>query len=185
MVGMIFGYARVSTDAQDLTSQLVQLKAAGCERVFREKISGASADRPQLRKLLAAVTHGDVVIIPAVDRLSRDTTDLLVIARDLQKAGAGLRSIAEPVVDTTSDFAELVLAMLGVAAKLERRRITERTTRGRADAKAKGVRFGRKPKLTQHQKKEAIKRRDKDGETLRSIARSYNVSAATISRLLA
>ena len=180
---MIYGYARVSTDAQDLTSQLAQLKAVGCERVFREKISGASADRPQLRKLLAAVTHGDVVIIPAVDRLSRDTTDLLVIARDLQKAGAGLRSIAEPVVDTTSDFAELVLAMLGVAAKLERRRITERTTRGRADAKAKGVTFGRKPKLTQHQKHEAMKRRDKDAETLRSIARSYNVSAATISRL--
>ena len=81
------------------------------------------------------------MVIPAVDRLSRDTTDLLVIARDLQKAGAGLRSIAEPVVDTTSDFAELVLAMLGVAAKLERRRIKERTERGRADAKAKGVQF--------------------------------------------
>jgi DNA invertase Pin-like site-specific DNA recombinase len=182
---MIFGYARVSTDAQDLTSQLAQLKAAGCQRIFREKISGTSADRPELRKLLAAVTHGDVVIIPAVDRLSRDTTDLLVIARDLQKAGAGLRSIAEPVVDTTSDFAELVLAMLGVSAKLERRRITDRTTRGRADAKAKGVRFGRKPKLTQHQQKEAIKRRDKQGETLRSIGRSYNVSAANISRLAA
>ncbi len=151
--------------------------------MFREKISGATADRPQLRKLLGVVTQGDVVIIPAVDRLSRDTTDLLVIARDFQKAGAGLRSLAEPVVDTTSDFAELVLAMLGVAAKLERRRIKERTQRGRADAKAKGVQFGRKPKLTKHQRKEAIKRRDEDGETLRSIARSYNVSAATIQRL--
>ncbi len=181
--GMIFGYARVSTDAQDLTGQLAQLKAAGCERIFREKISGATADRPQLKKLLAAVTHGDVVIIPAVDRLSRDTTDLLLIARQLQEAGAGLRSLAEPVVDTTSDFAELVLAILGVTAKLERRRIKERTARGRADAKAKGVKFGRKPKLTPHQQREAIKRRDKDEETLRSIARSYNVSAATISRL--
>ena len=180
---MIFGYARVSTDAQDLTSQLAQLKAAGCERVFREKISGATADRPQLKKLLATIGHGDVLIIPAVDRLSRDTTDLLIIARDLQKAGAGLRSIAEPVVDTTSDFAELVLAMLGVAAKLERRRIKERTERGRADAKTKGVKFGRKPKLTPHQAREAINRRDIDGETLRSIGRSYNVSAATISRL--
>jgi DNA invertase Pin-like site-specific DNA recombinase len=94
-----------------------------------------------------------------------------------------LRSLAEPVVDTTSDFAELVLAMLGVAAKLERRRIKERTARGRADAKANGVKFGRKPKLTPHQQREAIKRRDKEGETLRSIGRSYNVSAATISRL--
>jgi DNA invertase Pin-like site-specific DNA recombinase len=180
---MIFGYARVSTDAQDLTCQLAELKASGCERIFKEKMTGASADRPQLKKLLAAIDHGDVVIITAVDRLSRDTTDLLVIARDLQNAGAGLRSIAEPVVDTTSDFAELVLAMLGVAAKLERRRIKERTARGRADAKAKGIKFGRKPKLTPHQKREAIKRRDEEGETLRSIGRSYNVSAQTISRL--
>ncbi len=180
---MIYGYARVSTDAQDLTSQLAQLKAAGCERVFREKISGAHADRPQLKKLLATVTHGDVVIIPAIDRLSRDTTDLLIIARELEKAGAGLRSIAEPLIDTTSDFKELILAIFVIAAKLERRRITERTTRGRADAKAKGVKFGRKPKLTPHQKAEAIKRRDKDGETLRSIARSYNVSPQTIGRL--
>jgi DNA invertase Pin-like site-specific DNA recombinase len=169
---MILGYARVSTDAQDLTSQLAQLKAAGCERVFREKIGGETADRPQLKKLMAAVGPGDVVIIAAVDRLSRDTTDLLVIARDLQNAGAGLRSIAEPVVDTTSDFAELVLAMLGVAAKLERRRIKERTARGRADAKAKGVKFGRKPKLTEHQRREAIKRRDKGDETMRAIAQS-------------
>jgi DNA invertase Pin-like site-specific DNA recombinase len=182
--GMIYGYARVSTDAQDLTSQLAQLKAAGCDKVFREKITGTTADRPQLRKMMAALDHGDVVIIPAVDRLSRDTTDLLVIALDMQRAGAGLRSIAEPVVDTTSDFAELVLAMLGVAAKLERRRIAERTARGRADAKAKGVRFGRKPKLTAHQQREARERIDA-GETQRSVARSYNVSQATISRLTA
>ena len=180
---MIYGYARVSTDAQDLTAQLKDLKAAGCAYVFKEKVTGATADRPRLKKLMQTVEHGDVVIITAVDRLSRDTTDLLVIARDLQRAGAGLRSLAEPVVDTTSDFAELVLAMLGVAAKLERRRIKERTARGRADAKANGVKFGRKPKLTPHQTREAIKRRDKDGETLRSIGRSYNVSAATISRL--
>jgi hypothetical protein len=103
---------------------------------------------------------------------------------NMQRAGAGLRSIAEPVVDTTSDFAELVLAMLGVAAKLERRRIMERTARRRADAKAKGVRFGRKPKLTPHQAREA-QQRLAAGETQRSIARSYNVSQATISRLSA
>jgi DNA invertase Pin-like site-specific DNA recombinase len=138
---MIYGYARVSTLAQHPASQLAQFKAAGCEKVFREKITGTTADRPQLRKLIAALAPGDVVIIPAVDRLSRDTTDLLVIARDMQRAGVGLRSLAELVLDTTGDFAELVLAMLGVAAKLGRRRIAERTARGRADAKAKGVRF--------------------------------------------
>ena len=180
--GMIFSYARVSTDAQDLTNQVAQLKAAGCANIFREKISGATAERPQLKKLMAQLADGDVVVIPAVDRLSRDTTDLLVIARDMQRAGAGLRSLAEPVVDTTSDFAELVLAMLGVAAKLERRRSMERTARGRADAKAKGVKFGRKPTLTQHQQNEARKRIEM-GETQRSVARSYNVSQETISRL--
>lgn len=180
---MIFGYARVSTDAQDLTSQLSQLDAAGCAKVYREKLSGATLDRPQLKRLLTEVGPGDVVIVPAVDRLSRDTTDLLNIARDIREAGAGLRSLAEPVIDTTSDFAEVVLALLGVTAKLERRRIKERTERGRADAKAKGVQFGRKPKLTPHQRREAIKRRDEDGETLRSIGRSYNVSAQTIARL--
>jgi DNA invertase Pin-like site-specific DNA recombinase len=179
---MNYGYARVSTIAQDLASQLAQLKAAGCEKVFREKITGTTAERPQLKKLMAVLAPGDVVITPAVDRLSRDTTDLLVIARDMQRAGAGLRSLAEPVLDTTGDFAELVLAMLGVAAKLERRRILERTARGRADAKTKGVKFGRKPKLTLHQQREA-RERVAAGETQRSVARSYNVDQATISRL--
>jgi DNA invertase Pin-like site-specific DNA recombinase len=116
IAGMMYGYARVSTDAQDLSSQGAQFKAAGYARIFREKMSGASAERPQLKKRMTKLAAGDVVVIPAVDRLSRDTTDLLVIARDMRRAGAGLRSPAEPVVDTTSDFAELVLAMLGVAA---------------------------------------------------------------------
>ena len=159
---------------------VAQLKAAGCETIFREKITGATAERPQLKKLMAHARPRRRGGDPAVDRLSRDTTDLLVIARDMQRAGAGLRSLAEPVVDTTSDFAELVLAMLGVAAKLERRRIIERTARGRADAKAKGVKFGRKPILTPHQQQEARKRIEA-GETQRSVARSYNVSQATIS----
>jgi len=104
---MIYGYARVSTAAQDESCQVAQLKAAGCEKVSREKITGTTADRPQLAKLIKALAPGDVVITPAVDRLSRNATDLRVIARDIQSAGAGLRSIAEPVVDTTSDFAEL------------------------------------------------------------------------------
>ena len=180
--GTIYGYARVSTDAQDLTSQVAQLKAAGCAKIFREKVSGRTADRPELKRMLKALLPGDVVVTPAVDRLSRDTTDLLVIARDIQQAGAGLRSLAEPVLDTTGDFAELVLAMLGVAAKLERRRILERTARGRAEAQAAGVKFGRKPTLTLHQQRE-VRQRIEAGETQRSIARSYNVSQATISRL--
>ena len=179
---MIYGYARVSTAAQDETGQVRQLKAAGCEKVFRDKIAGTTAERRQLKALMKRLAPGDVVITPAVDRLSRDTTDLLVIARDMQRAGAGIRSLAEPFLDTASDFAEIIFAILGVAAKLERRRNLKRTARGRADAKANGVKFGRKPTLTPHQQKEA-RARIVAGETQRSVARSYNVSQSTISRL--
>lgn len=181
---MIYGYTRVSTDTQDLGNQVAQFKAARYGAIFREKISGMTAGRPQLKKLMAKPDAGDVVVTPAVDRLSRDTTDLLIIARDIQKVGAGLRSFAEPVLDTTGDLAELVLAMLGVAAKLERHRIMERTAGGRANAKAKGVVFGRRPIVTPHQQREAGKRIDA-GEAQRSVARSYNASLATISRLIA
>jgi DNA invertase Pin-like site-specific DNA recombinase len=154
----------------------------GAEGLFREKITSTTADRPQLGKRLKKLAPSDVVITPAVERLSRDTTDLLVIAREMQRAGAGIRSLAEPYLDTTSDFAEIVYAILGVAAKLERRRILERIARRRADAKAKGVKFGRKPILTPNQQQEARKRLEA-GETQRSVARSYNISQSTISRL--
>jgi DNA invertase Pin-like site-specific DNA recombinase len=178
---MIYGYAHVSTAAQDESGQVKQLKAAGCGKISREKITGATADRPQLGKLMKRLAPGDMVITPAVDRLSRDTTDL-VIAREMQRAGAGIRSLAEPFLDTMADFAEIIFAILRVAAKLERRRILERTARGRAVARAKGIKFGRKRSLTPHQQKEARERHDA-GETQRSIARSYNVSQSTISRL--
>jgi DNA invertase Pin-like site-specific DNA recombinase len=131
---------------------------------------------------MAVLEPGEVVITPAVGRLSPDTTDLLVIARDMQKAGAGIKSLAEPLLDTTSDFAEIIFAVLGVAAKLERRGILERTAIGRAEAKERAVKFGRKPSLTPHQQKKARARVAK-GETQRSVARSYNVSQATISRV--
>jgi DNA invertase Pin-like site-specific DNA recombinase len=100
----------------------------------------------------------------------------------MQRAAAGIRSFAEPYLDTPSDFAEIVFAILGAAAKLERRRILERTAGGRADAKAKGIKFGRKPILTAHRQEEARARLDAD-ETQRSVARSYNVGQSAISRL--
>jgi DNA invertase Pin-like site-specific DNA recombinase len=105
---MIYGYARVSTAAQDESGQVKQLKAVGCGKIFHEKITGTTAERPQLGKLMKRLAPSDVVITPAVDRLSRDTTDLLVIAREMQRAGAGIRSLAEPYLDTTSDFAEII-----------------------------------------------------------------------------
>ena len=140
--GMIYGYARVSTDAQDLSNQVAQLKAAGCATIFREKISGATAERPQLKKLMAKLADGDVVVIPAVDRLSRDTTDLLVIARDMQRAGAGLRSspsrssIPRP---TSRSWCSPCLALppsLSAAGSWNAPRVAEPTRRPRAGSLA-------------------------------------------------
>ena len=180
---MIYGYARVSTETQDLAIQLDTLRAAGCEKVFHDKESGDSAERPQLKRLMKRLGAGDVVKAPATDRFARDPTDLLVLGRDIRAKGARFVSIAEPIVDTESEFWELVAACFGIAAKFELRRIRERTAAGRAAAKAQGVKFGRKPKLTPHQIHEALQRRDVDDEPHRSIARSYNVSQSTISRL--
>ena len=163
--------------------KLAALKDVGCEKVFHDKEGGDSAERPQLKRLMKAIGAGDVVKALATDRFARDPTDLLVLGRDIRTKGARFVSIAEPIVDTDSEFWELVAACFGIAAKFELRRIRERTAAGRAAAKAQGVKFGRKPKLTPHQKQEALRRRDAEGEPHRSIARSYNVSQSTISRL--
>jgi len=180
---MIYGYARVSTNGQDLAQQLAQLETAGCTKIFREKISGASAERPQLKRAIGALELGDVLMVTATDRLARNTRDLLNTLHMVKEAGAGFRSIAEPMLDTTSQLAEVVIAVLGVAASWERQRIIERTTAGRAQARARGVKFGRKTALTPHQQAEALERLAA-GDTQRTVAALFDVSQATISRLV-
>jgi DNA invertase Pin-like site-specific DNA recombinase len=176
------GYARVSTDGQTLDDQLEALRAAGCEKIFREKVSGARADRTELMKLLAMIDAGDVLIVSRLDRLARSTRDLLNIIDALDKRGATFRSLGDQWADTTTPHGRLILTVLGGLAEFERELIRARTSEGRARAVANGVKLGRKPKLTPHQKREAIKRRDA-GDATRDIGRSYNVSHSTISRL--
>ena len=178
----VLGYARVSTQDQHLTGQLEALKAAGCETIYREKISGARADRPQLAKLMAALQPGDVVLVTKLDRLGRSTRELLDLIERIGKAGAAFRSLGDPLFDTSSSQGRLLSTLLAAIAEFERELIRERTSDGRKRAMAKGVRFGRKPKLTEHQRLEAIARRDA-GETLAAIAKSYNVDLSMISRL--
>ncbi|WP_010189167.1 recombinase family protein [Sphingomonas sp. PAMC 26605] len=179
---MIYGYARVSSNGQDLAQQLAQLDAAGCTKVYREKISGATAERPQLKRAIGALDASDVLMVTSTDRLARNTRDLLNILHAVKEAGAGFRSIAEPMVDTTSQFADVIIAVLGVAASYERHRITERTAAGRVQAKARGVKFGRRAALTPHQQSEALQRLTA-GDTQRTVAALLGVSQATISRL--
>jgi DNA invertase Pin-like site-specific DNA recombinase len=179
---MIVGYARVSTDGQTLDAQQAALAAAGAEQVFAEKVSGAVTERKALAKALAALGSGDVLLVTRLDRLARSTRDLLNAVDTIAKAGAGFRSLADAWADTTTPHGRLMLTVLGGLAEFERELIRARTDEGRKRAQARGVRFGRKLKLTAHQRAEAIARRDA-GELLAEIGRSYNVSHSTISRL--
>jgi DNA invertase Pin-like site-specific DNA recombinase len=178
----VFGYARVSTADQHLTGQIEALKAADATTIYREKISGVRADRPQLAKLMAALKPSDVVLVTKLDRLGRSTRELLDLIDRIGKAGAVFRSLGDPLWDTSSPQGRLLSTLLAAIAEFERELIRERTSEGRRRAKANGVKFGRKPKLSPYQRAEAIKRRAA-GETLASIARSYAVDLSMISRL--
>ncbi len=179
---MIVGYARVSTDGQTLDAQEAALKAAGVERVYAEKISGAKSDRPHLARMLKALAEGDIVVVTRLDRLARSTRDLLNILHAIGKAGATFKSLADAWADTTTPDGRLMVTILGGLAEFERELIKARTDDGRRRALARGVRFGRKVKLSTFQIEEALRRRDA-GEALTDIARSYGVSHSTISRL--
>jgi DNA invertase Pin-like site-specific DNA recombinase len=180
----VYGYARVSTGGQSVDAQARQLRAAGAGKVFREVASGAKTDRPQLARLVSELTAGDVVMVTRLARLARSTRDLLNTLAAITEKKAGFRSLGDPWADTTTARGRLMLTVLGGLAEFERELIRIRTGEGQARAKANGKSLGRKPKLTPHQKQEAIRRRD-EGQSVREIARSYNVSASTISRLTA
>jgi DNA invertase Pin-like site-specific DNA recombinase len=179
---MIIGYARVSTDGQTLDAQQAALAGARAEKIFAEKVSGAVTDRKALARAIASLGVGDVLLVTGLDRLARSTRDLLNVLDAVGKAGAGFRSLADAWADTTTPHGRLMLTVLGGLAEFERELIKARTAEGRKQAQARGVRFGRKLKLTPHQYKEALSRREA-GETLAEIGRSYNVSHSTISRL--
>jgi DNA invertase Pin-like site-specific DNA recombinase len=177
-----FGYARVSTDGQTLDAQVRELRSAGAVRILREKISGAITDRAQLRRALAALGKGDILLVTRLDRLARSTRDLLNTLAAIAEKGAGFRSLRDSWADTTTPHGRLMLTILAGLAEFERELIRTRTGEGRERAMARGVRMGRKPKLTPHQRKEALARRE-SGEPLVEIGRSYAVSHSTISRL--
>ena len=184
---LVFGYARVSTDGQTLEAQVAQLEAAGAGgagggKVFQEKASGAKRDRPQLQRLLASLSSGDAVLVTRLDRLARSTRDLLNVLAAVTEKGAAFRSLSDPWADTTTPHGRLMLTVLAGLAEFERELIRSRTGEGRARARAAGKKMGRPHKLTAHQRQEARERREA-GETLVSIARSYNVHHATIGRL--
>ncbi len=178
---MLIGYARVSTDEQDLTAQREALRAAGCERVLEEKVSGARADRAELARLLDLVRDGDVVVVTRLDRLARSTKQLLAIVERLDGVGAGIRSLTEPWADTTSPAGRMVLTVFAGIAEFERALIAERTGKGREAARQRGVRFGRPRKLDNEQMV-LVRRLQTEGMSVREIAGVLRVHSSTIYR---
>lgn len=172
------GYARVSTYGQTLDAQLEQLRAEGCARIYREKASGAKADRRELLRLLKAIVPGDVVTVTRIDRLARSTFDLFAIVKQIVDSGGQFRSLAEPWADTSTSTGRLMIAVLGGLADVKRDLIRTRTAEGRSRAKARGQHMGRPPSLTPLRQAEA-RRRCAEGESLKELARSYNASSAT------
>nr|WP_176705040.1 recombinase family protein [Pseudomonas sp.]QDK64811.1 resolvase [Pseudomonas sp.] len=181
----LIGYARVSTQGQDLAQQRETLSAMGCQRIFEEKVSGAKRDRPELGRLLDHLRPGDVVTVTRLDRLARSTSDLLHIAERINDSGAGLRSLAEPWADTTSPAGRMVLTIFAGIADFERSLIGERTSAGRAAALARGVRFGPRPALSAEQIVHAKRLIEEEGRPVTEAARILNVHRATLYRALA
>ena len=179
---MNYGYARVSTDGQSLDSQIAHLRLAECQVIYSETASGAKTERRELRKCLAKLKPGDILIVTRLDRLARSTRDLLNVLAEVAEKGAAFRSISDAWADTTTPHGRLMLTILGGLAEFERELIRTRTGEGRTRAKARGVKFGRKPKLTADQQA-YVARLKAGGESVRHIARIMGVSKATIGRV--
>ena len=177
------GYARVSTADQDLYLQRERLKEAGCEKLFEEKISGARKKRPELEKLLGDLRRDDVLIVTRLDRLARSTSELLRIAEAIEEKNAGLQSLAEPWANTTTPAGRMVLTVFAGIAEFERSLIVTRTEEGRRAAQARGVAFGRPPKL-RHDQRNVARQLIEEGKSVSEVARTFNVHPATIYRCI-
>jgi DNA invertase Pin-like site-specific DNA recombinase len=180
----VYGYARVSSHDQDLSAQEAELMGAGAAKVFKEKVSGAKTERAELAKVIRRLEPGDILLVTRLDRLARSTRDLLNMLATINERGASFRSLRDAWADTTNAHGRLIITVLAGLAEFERELIRTRCGEGMVRAKERGVRFGRPPKLTPHQRQEARARLEA-GESQTDIARSYAVDSSTISRLAA
>ena len=175
---MRIGYARVSTDDQSLNLQLDALRAAGVTRIFTDKLSGKSRKRPGLEKALAALQAFDTLVVWRLDRIGRNFRDLVDIADELRERGANLVSLNEGI-DTSSNIGEVIYRLMIVFADFERKVIVERTVAGLRAAKARGVRLGRRPKLSASQLREA-RSLIRSGDSVETTAKRFQVGRSTL-----
>src|SRR5215468_6921892 len=177
------GYARASSVDQSLDRQIAALRAEGCDVIYREKVSGKSTrNRPELEKAIDMLGTGDTFVVAEWDRATRSMIDGIEIIKRINDRGCLLKALDKPHLDLTTPLGRGFIAFLSALAEDERQRIVKRANDGRKAAKARGAKFGPKPKLDAHQRDEALKRLLR-GESARALGRSYKVHHATISRL--
>lgn len=178
---MKIGYARVSTQEQDLVLQLDALVKEGCEKIFQEKASGAQRDRPKLKAALAYMRKGDTLVVWKIDRLARSMKQLIETIESFQDRGIGLKSLQDPI-DTSSPSGKLVFHIFAALAEFERGVIRERTTAGLRAARERGRVGGRPPSLSAKDL-QAAKAMLKDSDiAVAAVARRLNVAASTLYR---
>ena len=180
---MLIGYARVSTNEQDTAAQTAALKAAGCERIFRERASGGRWERPELHRLLDQLRKGDVLVVWKLDRLSRSLRDVLTLMERLGEIKVGFRSLTE-AIDTTTPAGRMMMQMVGAFAEFERAMLRERTQAGLESARREGRIGGRRPKLSPQQRSEITRMVSRGDKTAADAARLFSVHPATVSRLV-
>ncbi|WP_027528021.1 recombinase family protein [Bradyrhizobium sp. Ec3.3] len=181
---MKYGYARVSSKAQDYAAQVEALKAAGCEPIFSEKASGKSTNgRPEFAKLLKALLPGDTVVVTKLDRLARSSRDLHNILHEMKELSCGFVSLGEAWCDTTTDVGRLMLTIMGGIAEFERGLIRQRTDEGIARARRQGKKIGRPGRLDDGQKRK-IAEFYAAGKTIPQLAEEYGCGIGTIWRAL-
>jgi DNA invertase Pin-like site-specific DNA recombinase len=177
--GALVGYARVSTAGQNLDRQTRALTDAGCVRVYADKLSGRTAERPELTACLDYLRAGDVLVVPSLDRLSRSLQDLITLVGDLRRRGIGFRSLHE-ALDTTTPGGRLVFHVFAALAEFIRELIVEGTREGLDAARARGQRLGRPPALSAEQIRQARTLLAAPDNSVSSIARLLGVSRSTL-----
>jgi len=181
----LIGYARVSTADQDLRMQNTELKAAGCDRVFTDKISGVKSVRPGLDECLAKLKKGDTLIVWRLDRLGRSMQHLVSVVTELKDKGIGFKSLKDGAIDTTTASGELIFNIFAALAQFERELVKERTRAGLKAARARGRLGGRKPITPGDPKVRAAKKMHADKNiSVKEICTTLNVSKTTLYRYL-
>lgn len=180
---MIIGYARVSTSEQDTALQLDALKKESCDRIYQESGSGASRERPELKRCLDTIRKGDTLIVWRLDRLGRSLKDLVDIINELEERGVGFRSLSESI-DTTSAGGKLIFHLFAALSEFERSLIQERTKAGLAAARARGRKGGRPRALSKSQIKKAKAMLLDPLITKTEVAKHFNVTRSTLNKSL-